>query len=193
MLGEPIGCFGDVEQWLVASVGGPTVVGGGVDDVFGPDDEVDVAVDRLAGFHVPFEHGACLAEIGPCVLGTAALHHCDVDCVDRVDGPAGKVASDRAECERSGDPQGGHPPTLEEIRDADSCEGNEPRKQWRTEQAGAQRPRCADSDHGVGRNRRAAERVIPADQFDEDERADERKPSSPFAICGCRGSDNASQ
>ena len=188
--GEPVGGLGGAEEVIAAPFGRGAAIGSGVHDVLGPDDVVDLAVDGRRGDHMPLEHGPGGAHVGPGVLWPTTLDDRHVDGVDRLDAEGAEhAAHDKRDDHADGDH--GVASTLNELPDRKAGPGHHDGEAGRAEGASSDPERGRHADHGVGRDRSAAEGVVPADEFDQDKRRSEGERPDGETVGRCRNADDA--
>ena len=159
-------------------------------DVLGPDDEVDLAVDGRCGGHMPLEHGPGGAHVGPGVLWPTTLDDRHVDGVERLDAEGAEhAAHDKRNDHADGDH--GVASTLNELPDRKAGPGHHDGEAGRAEGASGDPERGRHADHGVGRDGGAAEGVVPADEFGQDERCGEGERPDGETVRWGRDADDA--
>ena len=172
----------------VQAVGGPLTggrLGGRVDDVFGPEHQIDRRDDPGGGLELVGEHDRRSGRGGPCPLRSSALDHGHVEFTD--DMPGGGQRSehpahdDRGEGDGCGDDgTGPGPATIGEGAQADPDHDDE----------GDEQEGSADPDHGgeratclahrQGRQRNAAEGNAPPHELGQGDRSHQPE-ASPVA------------
>src|SRR5690606_15909489 len=122
---------GEVDQ-LVVLAGG--LERRDVDDVLGPDDEVDAGVDVLAGDQVALEDLALVGVPGPGALGSAALDQRDAQLADRLRPGQGHGQPGHRHDQGAGD-RGRPPPAGQRRGEGDGGDDGDLDEQQRAAQA----------------------------------------------------------